>query len=354
MTIGIPQGWDTVTPEWMTSALGGAFHGVEVSEVTVVLRDDGTNRRARLGLSYSSGSGPATVFAKASDPEHAAVNARTGGVFNEPRLFASGVPLPIDHPRVYFTEIDEPRLDFIMVMEDITARGGDPRDATRPMTIDQLRHGVRGLARLHSAFWGARFEQFRQLSWVDPFVAWRGMAAGIDIGLSRVGDTIPLDVQRLTGKEIMRDIWVPFVATLATGGQTLLHGDAHIGNTYVLSYDVGFLDWQVVRRGNPAVDLGYFLQGACTIEDRRAAERELVEEYRRALSLTTDELPSAEDIWLRYRASTAHGLALWLVTAASDWQRPEISLALSQRYAAAFVDLDGAQAIQQLTALTGP
>ncbi len=62
-----------------------------------------------------------------------------------------------------------------------------------------------------------------------------------------------------------------------------------------------------------------------------------------------DELPSSEDLWLRYRASTAHGLAIWLVTAASDWQRLDVSLALAERYAAAFVDLDAAEAIEELT-----
>ncbi len=337
----------------MTAALAEAFPGVEVSEVAVVLRDDGTNRRARLALSYSRGSGPATVFLKASDPDHAEVNARTGGVFNEPRLFASGVPLPLDHPAVYFTLIDEARLDFIMVMEDITARGGDPRDATRPMTVEQVASGVASLAQLHSTFWGERFDHHRQLSWVEPFVAWRGMATGIDIGLERAGTTIPAEVQRLTGKQIVRDIWVPFVGTLATGGQTLVHGDAHIGNTYVLPDDtVGFLDWQVVRHANPAVDLGYFLQGACTIEDRRRCERDLVEEYRGALTLGADELPSSDELWLRYRASTAHGLALWLVTAASDWQRLDVSVALAQRYAAAFVDLDSPSAIEVITEST--
>ena len=86
---------------------------------------------ARIGeaaprISYATGSGPATVFVKAADPEHTAVNARMGGVFNEPRLFASGAPmLPLDHPQVFFTLIDEPRLDFIMVMEDVLARGCD-------------------------------------------------------------------------------------------------------------------------------------------------------------------------------------------------------------------------------------
>jgi len=345
----IPQAWDSVTPEWMTAALADSFPGVEVNDVAVVLRDDGTNRRARLALTYAGRQGPATVFMKASDLEHAAVNARTGGVFNEPRLFASGVALPLDHPAVHRTLIDEPRLDFMMVMEDITGRGGDPRDATRPMTIDQVRNGVRSLARLHSAYWGDRWGRYPQLSWIEPFVAWRGMATGIDIGLERVGDSIAAEVRRLDGKQIMRDIWVPFVATLATGGQTLVHGDAHIGNTYVLpDGSVGFLDWQVVRRANPAIDLGYFLQGSCTIEDRRSAERELVEDYRLALELPADELPSSDDVWLRYRSSTAHGLAVWLVTAASDWQRFEVSLALSQRYAAAFVDLDAIAAIAAL------
>src|SRR5450755_4259554 len=77
MDLDIPQGWNAVAPEWVTSALQDAFPGVEVSSVDVALVDDGTNRRARLALSYARGSGPATVFVKASDPEHAAVNART-------------------------------------------------------------------------------------------------------------------------------------------------------------------------------------------------------------------------------------------------------------------------------------
>jgi hypothetical protein len=51
------------------------------------------------------------------------------------------------------------------------------------------------------------------------------------------------------------------------------------------------------------------------------------------------------------RSSVAHGLATWLATAADDggWQRPEISMALAQRYAAAFVELDTASALEELT-----
>ena len=346
----IPPTWDEVTPAWMTAALSQSLGDIQVSDVEVLLVDDGTNRRARLGLSYASGTGPNTVFVKAADPDHAKLNLATGGLFNEPRLFASDVALPLDHPKVHTAVIDEPGLDFMMVMEDITARGGDPRDSTRPLTIGQAAKGVAGLARLHSAFWDQRLDAHDALSWVEPFVAWRHMGAGIAIGLERCADSIPPEVQALTGDQIETDIWFPFVETLLDGPQTLLHGDPHIGNTYMLPNDeVGFLDWQVLRRGNFSVDLGYFLQGALTVKDRRAGEADLIDAYHSSLDLPAGERPSTDEIWLRYRASAAHGLAIWMATSASDtWQRPEVSLPLARRYAAACADLDTASAINKL------
>jgi aminoglycoside phosphotransferase (APT) family kinase protein len=57
--------------------------------------------------------------------------------------------------------------------------------------------------------------------------------------------------------EIIEDTRVPYIGSLSTSPQTFLHGDAHIGNTCLLPDDeVGFLDWQAVRRGNWSVDVG--------------------------------------------------------------------------------------------------
>ena len=113
--------------------------------------------------------------------------------------------------------------------------------------------------------------------------------------------------------------------------------------------EVGFLDWQIVRRGNWSVDIGYFLQGALTIEDRRTSERDILNEYRMALELSSDERPSEEEVILRYRASASHGLALWLSTlSAPGWQRREVSLSLAQRYSAAFVDLEKRSAVEAI------
>jgi aminoglycoside phosphotransferase (APT) family kinase protein len=351
--LSIPGGWDEITPAWMTDALRRHHPDAVVSDVEVMLRDDGTNRRARLGLTYSAGTGPATVFAKAVDPAHAELVALTSGLFHEPRLFNAGVVLPLDHPAVYAAIIDEDASDFLMIMEDVVARGADPRDSTRPMTVDQVASGVCGLAKLHSEFWGDRITSDPALSWVEPFVAFAGLEyAPLEIAYERLGDSVPAEIPGMTGTDLFVDIWARYIGTLTEAPQTLLHGDPHIGNTYVLPDDtVGFLDWQMVRRGNFALDLGYFLQGALTIEDRRRSERDLVMEYRGALSLPADDMPSADEVWLRYRASVAHGLAIWIATLSGGdaWQGAEICLALAQRYAAAFVDLDTRGALDAIT-----
>jgi aminoglycoside phosphotransferase (APT) family kinase protein len=337
----------------MTAALARHHPEAVVDGVSVVLRDDGTNKRARLALTYSAGSGPATVFAKAVDPDHAELVALTSGLYHEPRLFTSGVELPLDHPTVYTALIDEDRSNFLMVMEDVVARGADPRDSTRPMSIDQVASGVRGLARMHSQFWGDRLDTFPTLGWLEPFVAFEGMQyAPLHIANERLGDTVAPEILALSGTDLFVDIWARYIGSLTRSTQTLLHGDPHIGNTYVLPNDeVGFLDWQMARRGNWSLDLGYFLQGALTIEDRRAGERDLLNEYRGALDLPADELPGADEVWLRYRASVAHGLAIWMATLSGGdaWQGADICLALAQRYGAAFIDLETRTALDAIS-----
>jgi hypothetical protein len=339
----------------MTAALARRHPGAVVEEVTVLLRDDGTNRRARLGLTYAAGSGPATVFVKAHDPARRIVHLRNGNLFGEARLFAADVTLPVEHPIVHRAIVDRPRLDFLLVMEDLVARGADPRDATRPMTVDQVANGIRGLARLHGRYWGLTRRTHPELRWVrtwKPTKGWQvGLRRRIPTGLERGAADLPAGVTRHDGDQIV-DLWARFVSTLAREPVTLLHGDAHIGNTYVLpDGDVGFLDWQVVRRGGWYQDLGTFLIGSLTEEDRRGNEAALVEEHRLALAACGVAGPTADEAWLRYRASAAYGLAIWLSTLGTDGYQPrDVSLALAQRYGAAFVELDTPGALAALDA----
>jgi Phosphotransferase enzyme family len=349
----IPTRWEQVTPQWMTAAIASQHPDARVADVTILTIDDGTNRRARFGLNYACGTGPSSVFLKAHAPGHRIVHLRNGNLFNEARLFRSGVTLPVDHPLVYKAIVDYLRLDFLLVMEDLTRRGADPRDATRPMTVDQVAHGLRGLARLHSRYWGLSRKTHPQLRWVKtwkPGKGWQiGLRKRIPIGLERGAQMLPSAVSKMGIDEIV-DMWSRYVGFLSRGSMTLLHGDAHIGNTYVLpDGDVGFLDWQVLRRGNWSQDVGYFLVSALTAEDRRNHETALLQVYRGALEVPQQQLPTTEQVWLQYRSTPAYGLAIWLSTLGTDgWQSREISLALAQRFAAAFVELDTVSALQHM------
>ena len=95
------------------------------------------------------------------------------------------------------------------------------------------------------------------------------MRRAIAPAMEQSGDVIPEAVRRLGDSQLV-EVWTHSISSLTTGPQTLLHGDPHIGNTYMLpNGELGFLDWQVVRQGCWAHDVGYFLQSALTTPDRR-------------------------------------------------------------------------------------
>ena len=173
-------------------------------------------------------------------------------------------------------------------MEDLAARGGDPQrrrpDLSRSTRCPPDCTDWPGFTPSTS---GSRPAPIRHSSWVQTWAPTEGFQVGLrrrlPTGLERAGGLLPDAVRGLNGDGIV-DQWARFVSTLGDGGMTLLHGDAHIGNTYVLpGGDVGFLDWQVTRRGNWSQDVGYFLMGAMTEEDRRAHEFTLVDDYFGAL-----------------------------------------------------------------------
>jgi hypothetical protein len=344
----VPSRWEQITPEWMTAVIGERYPKSKVGSVSIVNRDDGTNRRVRLALTYKRGTGPLAVFLKTHETSHRGVHLRNGNLFNEARLFAARVPMAVEHPLVFHSIVDWFNLNFLLVMEDLTQRGADPRDATRPLSVEQVANGLRGLARLHSQYWNFSNKTHRKLRWVKtwaPTEGWQqGLSQRIPTGLMRAGDALPASIASLDAREIV-DIWARYVATLARGSLTLLHGDAHIGNTYVLpDGTVGFLDWQVVRRGEWSQDVGYFLIGSLTDADRRASERELLEEYRGSLRVPNPPTPA--EAWLRYRATPAYGLGIWLSTLGADgFQSKAISLALARRFATAFVELETLDAL---------
>jgi len=333
----VPREWSELTPAWVTEALAPRFPGAVVSSVAVGAVAHGTNSRARLTLEYAAGAGPATVFVKreGSMLNRLALTA-LGAREAEADLAAAGARLPLEHPELYAAAVDRRRLAAIVLMEDVTARGATPHDATRPLTVDQVRDGLAGLARLHAAYW----QRPQTLGFVRPWrlgAVWAPVSWGSLLNARR-------RLRALGRPELVPDDAVTiergfrqWARTAATGPQTLLHGDPHPGNTYGLpDGTTGFYDWQLVRSGSWVHDVGYLVASSLAVADRRAHERDLLAGYLDDLGAVAPDAATARDL---YRRTPVFGLASWLHTLSGGGFQPvDLCLATLERFAAAYAD----------------
>jgi hypothetical protein len=326
--LAAPRSWDQISPAWMTKALSPRYPGVVVDRVELDDIDRGTTSRTRAALHYLAGTGPATVWVKAQGSlDHRLLLASLGGVRPEAWLYASGERLPLDIPEAYATAVDSKRLNTILVMEDIVTRGGRPNIATAPLTIAQAGDGLEGLARLHAKYRDRQLPS--TLRFLRPWKMNVGWCALAGIGLRGLHRMRRDGSDRILPPAFRYRSVVDFARyakTTRTGPQTVLHGDAHVGNCYSLPNNtIGFYDWQMVRTGSWAHDVGYFMVSALTVDDRRNADKELLLRYLDALGAAGAKAPSLEDAWTRFRSTPVYGLHLWLQTlAVSSYQSDEV------------------------------
>ena len=124
----------------------------------------------------------------------------------------------------------------------------------------------------------------------------------------------------------------------------LLHGDLHLGNFAFRGDEPVFTDWQILRMGHWAYDLGYFLPLSCTIENRRTWERDLLRDYLRRLGSAGAEAPAFSTAWEAYRLQPIHGLMMFLATP-DTMQTEEVNRIYLERFAAAAEDLGTLEAL---------
>jgi hypothetical protein len=294
----------------------------------------GTNSRARIVVRFADSGESGAFFVKREGRlvnrlALTALRAREA----EADLARSGMELPIEHPAFFAGAADRRRLAAVVVMEDVTERGGRPNSAVQPLTVDEVAHGLEELAALHAAYWERPLPDF-----VRPWRVGRPWAAVAWAGLLRA-------------RRRLRALGQPWGVELAdiergfrrwahvaqAGPQTLLHGDPHPGNTYAIGTTTGFYDWQLVRRGAWVHDVGYLIASGLAVPDRRAHERDLLAGYLDALAGRTGHRP--DDAWAQYCATPVYGLGAWLQTlAAGTFQPVEICLVTIERFAAAYRD----------------
>jgi len=341
--LGLPR-----TVEDIDAGILSKMLGTTVRSVRVLDRDAGTSSRARLVLTGKDV--PESVFVK--------VAARTAATRlmgelgrlgqTEVRFYNQLAPQLTSLPYAYGAAFDTWTGRYLLVLEDLPAESCEFPDTLHPISPDQAGLIIELLADLHAAFWD-RLPRDRRgpLGWLyTPSGDVTSLLTGslMHASMKRLGEHTPFPVEN---GRFIADNYRAVAALIDTPPHTVMHGDAHPGNMYFYGGKAGLLDWQAVRRGHPSRELAYTLITSLTPEDRRATQRDLLDDYRRALAAAGGPELDRDDLWLRYRQSALYGYVAPLITAGMGGMQVEgIAMEGLRRGAAALDDLETVAALQ--------
>ncbi len=315
-----------------------------------------TADRVMLDVTYAPGTAPGL-------PEHlvlktmmASPRAPAAMYENEVRFYEElREGLDIEAPLAAATSYDERSGRFGLLLEDLTHRGARFPSALDHVHLDEVRSILDHLATLHAAFWDSpRFTG--DLQWLATPIS-GGMFEVFDlIGFELIADQVArhpfkADLIAPLGRsleELWDLLWVVQRAH-AAGPTTLLHGDTHVGNTYLLpGGQGGLLDWQLMMRGSWAHDVTYFLVTALEPDVRRDHQRQLIDEYLEKLAARgVPDVPDLDAALAQHRRAALWGLVIgWLICPPENYGEP-ITVANIERAVAAVRDLDTIEAIER-------
>jgi hypothetical protein len=344
--VGSRAGLPRTVGDLNTAALSGVM-GRKVRSVRVLASDAGTSSRARLVLTGDDV--PESVFIKIGAQTAATrLMGELGRLGNtEVRFYTQLAPELPGVPVAFGAAFDTWTGRYLLVLEDLPESCVFP-DTLHPLSTDQAGLVVELLANLHGTFWDRMRQSGRgPLSWLfTPSSDVTSLLTGslMTTSMKRLAErtTIPVENGRFIAEN-----YRAVAAVIDTPPHTVMHGDAHPGNMYFRDGEAGLLDWQAVRRGHPSRELAYTLITSLAPEDRRTAQRELLDVYRQALAAAGGPELDREDLWLRYRQGALYAYVAPLITAGmGGMQVEDIAMEGLRRGVAALDDLETVAALK--------
>jgi aminoglycoside/choline kinase family phosphotransferase len=337
-----------ITPGWLTAVLQAGDIDATVGGITT--EQVGTGQMGscfRLRIDYETGTGPDRLVAKlpASDPstrEAGAMGYRCETSFY--REIAHRLAVRV--PRCYLAAANDDARSFTLLLEDLApAQQGDQ---IMGCTVAQARDAAVNVAGLHAPTWGDA--SLYDLEWPIPAVT---DSQSAEFVAAILGDATTAFVERHTLESatvgVLREFVDHYVAWAIGRPEpfSLIHGDYRLDNLMFAPPGAGdpvvAVDWQVVTIGLPLRDVGFLVSTGLSVDDRRAAERDIVADYHRALVRLGVGGYDEERCWEDYR----HGLfqaTMITVLGAYVSQRTErgdqMFAVMADRSATAITDLD--------------
>ncbi len=341
--LGLPR-----TVEDIDAGTLSKLMGTTVRSVRVLDRDAGTSSRARLVLTGKNV--PESVFVKvAAETAATRLMGELGRLGNtEVRFYSELAPQLNGVPYAYGAAFDSWTGRYLLVLEDLPAESYEFPDTLHPLSPDQASLIVELLADLHATFWD------RLPTDGHGPLGWLYTPSG-DVTSLLTGSLMHASIKRLAGRTeipvengaFIADNYRTVAALIDTPPHTVMHGDAHPGNMYFYGGKAGLLDWQAVRRGHPSRELAYTLITSLTPEDRLATQRDLLDDYRRALAAAGGPDLDRDDLWRRYRQGALYAYVAPLITAGMGGMQVEgIAMEGLRRGVAALDDLETIAALK--------
>ncbi|WP_181447427.1 phosphotransferase [Mycolicibacterium vulneris] len=340
---GLPR-----TVEDIDRAVLSRVMGTTVRSIRVLSRDAGTSSRGRLVLTGKNV--PDSVFVKvAAQTAATRLMGELGRLGQtEVRFYRELAPQVIGVPYCYGAAFDASTGRYLLVLEDLPAESCEFPDTLHPLSADQASLIIELLAELHATFWGRLPRDGRgPMGWLyTPSGDVTSLLTGslMHTSIKRLAErtTLPVDNGRF-----IADNYRAVAALIDAPPHTVMHGDAHPGNMYFHGGKAGLLDWQAVRRGHPSRELAYTLITSLTPEDRRANQRELLDDYRRALVASGGPDLDRDDLWLRFRQGALYAYVAPLITTGmGGMQVEDIAMEGLRRGVAALDDLETVAALK--------
>jgi aminoglycoside phosphotransferase (APT) family kinase protein len=340
----LPRTVDELTPQWLTAALSLRHPDVHVTEVETVEVIWGTSTKVRIRATYAGGvtpgGPPERLCVKGAFHDDALATVDAAGTKHEADFFADLAPkLTCPLPNAWYAGADGER--GVVIFDDLAGDGVTFGAPTRPWAPAAVGSALSVLAELHGHTWNSTFDD---LPWL--VVGNEPVRRAVGVLFSEQhwahhfaqpeSPTLPAELaDRERALRAYHTLWL--LDDAAT--HCVTHGDAHVGNTYVLPDGRPyFLDWASPGMTPWSGDVAYFLCGALSVADRRQHEEELVRDYVQALAARGGPALAFEDAWLDYRLHLFHGL-IW-ATVPPRMQSVENVSAMAERYAAAILDHD--------------
>ena len=274
--------------------------------------DEMTNTHVRIRVTYADGTGaPERLFCKLppTDPDRRAAIAATGMGVREARFYAElASSLSLRTPAVHAARHDDATGDFVLLLEDLGESGCTMPDGTVGVTPDAVAVALEELATLHVRFEDPARRAASEARWVEP----AGPGSDYGVLMLRYG----LEHRRADLTDAYAAVAELYVeqrpamqAVWHSGDHTVVHGDAHLGNLFLDSGRVGFLDWGLIMLSTPMRDVSYFLTMTMDVEDRRTHERDLLRHYLAARVALSGAPLSFDDAWRSHREQASYTVA---------------------------------------------